>query len=140
MSTKREVRNNPRSCWNKAHDHEPMFILLGRDVAAPNAIRFWATARIQANENQEGDAQIEGARAIAAAMERFQSNGPKSYRTAWLVEKEIDGVVHYIKAEFMLNWTTSIDEALQLARREDAEALCEIVEDADAVREHEFEV
>lgn len=140
MSTKREVRNNPASCWNKAGEHEPVFVLLGRDVVAPNTIRFWATKRVQENKNEEGDAQITGARAVALEMEHFQSNGSKQYRTAWLIQKEIDGVTHYIKAEHMLNWTPSINDALQLARGEDAHALCNIVEDADAVRSYEFEV
>ena len=36
--TKRELLADPNSCLNRAADDEPVFVLLGRDPAAPFAI------------------------------------------------------------------------------------------------------
>lgn len=33
-------RSEPNSCWNKAGQYEPVFVLLGRDLATPATIRF----------------------------------------------------------------------------------------------------
>lgn len=43
METK--ANPGPHACFNRALADEPMFILLGRDRAAPDAIRAWVEAR-----------------------------------------------------------------------------------------------
>jgi hypothetical protein len=43
--TKREVLDaaaNGEGCLGRCHDDEPVFVLVGRDRAAPLAIRTWA--------------------------------------------------------------------------------------------------
>jgi len=44
------TKNNPGryDCYNNADPDEPMFVLLGRDRNAPNAVRQWAYDRGQA--------------------------------------------------------------------------------------------
>lgn len=66
------------------------------------------------------------------------STAPGVDQQAWLIEKMLNGNVHYISANYMLEWTDDPNKALRLARREDAEALCTIVEDADKIASHEW--
>jgi len=62
----------PSSCLNRARADEPIFVLLGRDIAAPTAIRAWCHARIQLGKNAEDDEQIREARDLALAIELLQ--------------------------------------------------------------------
>lgn len=48
----------PESCLNKARDDELLFVLLGRDVAAPNAVLAWISERLLRGKNRPGDEQI----------------------------------------------------------------------------------
>lgn len=48
----------PMSCLNRADDDELLFVLLGRDKAAPGAVRFWIEERIRLGKNTRTDAQI----------------------------------------------------------------------------------
>ena len=50
--------NDPNSCWNKAKDHEIVFVLIEKDESAPGTINDWCDRRIKAGKNTEGDAQI----------------------------------------------------------------------------------
>lgn len=59
---------NPDSCWNRADQNEWIFVLLGRDVAAPAAIEAWCQERIRLGKNTEDDPQIQEARACASYM------------------------------------------------------------------------
>jgi hypothetical protein len=61
--------HNPTSCINRAHDHEMTFVLLGRDAAAPVAIRAWIAERIRQGKNKLGDAQLREAEFCAVRME-----------------------------------------------------------------------
>jgi hypothetical protein len=45
------------------------FVLLGRDAAAPAAIRAWIVERIRLGKNQPGDEQIIEAEECARSME-----------------------------------------------------------------------
>lgn len=56
--------------------------------------------------------------------------------SGWLLEKMHNGSVHYIAADYVLEWTDDPIKALRLARRKDAEALCTIVEDCEKIAEH----
>lgn len=59
----------PNSCWNSARDNERVFVLLERDAAAPDTIRFWCSERVRLGKNQPADEQITSALALAAGME-----------------------------------------------------------------------
>jgi hypothetical protein len=61
-----------RSCWNKASKDEMVFVLLGRDKAAPHAIREWAKERIRLNKNKPDDQQVLEALNVAEFIERGQ--------------------------------------------------------------------
>jgi hypothetical protein len=62
--------SQPTSCLNIANSDERLFILLGRDPAAPRAVRAWAAARLFLGKNKFGDEQIQEALAAADAMDR----------------------------------------------------------------------
>lgn len=58
------------SCLNRARIDEMVFVLLGRDVAAPVAIRAWIAERIRLGKNAPDDAQILEAEYCALLMEK----------------------------------------------------------------------
>lgn len=60
---------DPTSCINRAVYNEMTFVLLGRDVAAPAAIRFWIAERIRLGKNTAYDPQLLEAEACARVME-----------------------------------------------------------------------
>ena len=66
--TKRELLADPNSCLNRAADDEPVFVLLGRDPAAPFAISAWIGGRVARKKNGYGDYQLLDAEAVADAM------------------------------------------------------------------------
>lgn len=66
---KREELTNPASCMMRAREDEMTFVLLGRDLAAPVAIKAWVAERIRLGKNKWNDAQIVEALACAAFME-----------------------------------------------------------------------
>lgn len=57
------------ACLDKVKDGEPIFVLLGRDRQAPEAIRAWADARDAAEGGPSGKTQ--DARAIAEQMATY---------------------------------------------------------------------
>ena len=61
--------NNLNSCLNKAMNEEMTFVLLGRDAAAPVAIRAWIAERVRLGKNRPDDAQILDAERCASIME-----------------------------------------------------------------------
>ena len=71
---KREELSNPNSCMSRARDDEMTFVLLGRDVAAPAAIRVWINERIRLGKNCSTDLQIMEAKCCVRVMAN-QSGG-----------------------------------------------------------------
>lgn len=69
MIRKTELED-PNSCLNRARDDEYVFVLMGRDAAAPATIRFWANERVRLGKNEVGDTQIVEALTAAQAMGR----------------------------------------------------------------------
>lgn len=67
---KRDELADPASCMSRAKDDEWTFVLLGRDKAAPVAIRAWAHERIKLGKNVASDTQIIEALECAKRMER----------------------------------------------------------------------
>jgi hypothetical protein len=70
---KRDELTNPASCMSRAFEDEWTFVLLGRDSAAPAAIRAWIAERVRLGKNRPSDAQLMEAEACARAMESEQS-------------------------------------------------------------------
>lgn len=60
---------NPHGCLARALPDEPIFALLGRDIAAPDTIRRWAQIRLEAGTEIE---QVHEALATADAMENWR--------------------------------------------------------------------
>lgn len=58
------------SCLNRAFESEMIFVLLGRDPAAPFAIRQWIAERIRLHRNTMNDKQILDALECAETMEK----------------------------------------------------------------------
>jgi hypothetical protein len=57
--------------------------------------------------------------------------------TGWMLEKSDKGANWFIGViDGMLGWTTDPNKGLRLARREDAEAIATICEDAERISEH----
>lgn len=67
---KSEEVAKPFSCFNKAKDNEMVFVLLGRDKAAPAAIRAWCLERVRLGKNKWGDFQITDALDCADSIRR----------------------------------------------------------------------
>lgn len=65
---KKDELSNPQSCLNLSRDNEMVFVLTGRDPAAPLAIRCWIDERIRIGKNKRDDAQLVEARNCAALM------------------------------------------------------------------------
>jgi hypothetical protein len=74
---KHDELTNPNSCMSRAKDDELTFVLLGRDAAAPHAIREWAAKRVGIGKNTMDDPQIIEALACAAQMEQEYWSKPK---------------------------------------------------------------
>ncbi|HLW67870.1 MAG TPA: hypothetical protein VKS79_21305 [Gemmataceae bacterium] len=69
---KHEELADPDSCMSKAKPNEWVFVLLGRDIATPYAIRAWAAERIRLGKNRQGDMQILEALRAADSIEEQQ--------------------------------------------------------------------
>jgi hypothetical protein len=67
---KHEELTNPQSCMSRAKDDEMTFVLLARDVAAPDTIRDWCQRRVLAGKNAWTDPQIVEALECAYEMEQ----------------------------------------------------------------------
>lgn len=66
---KRLELTDPASCMSRARDDEMTFVLLGRDTAAPAAIRAWIAERLRLGKNIPTDPQIIEAEECARKME-----------------------------------------------------------------------
>lgn len=72
---KAEELANPASCMSRAKDDEMTFVLLGRDICAPDVIRVWAAMRCARGKSKMDDPQIIEALACAETMERERGAG-----------------------------------------------------------------
>ncbi len=66
---KSQELSNSKSCLHKAESDEMLFVLLGRDAAAPDTMRFWVKRRIELGKNKITDPQVMEALNYAAYME-----------------------------------------------------------------------
>lgn len=80
---KREELTNPKRCMSRAQDEEMTFVLLGRDAAAPVAIRAWVKERIRLGKNKPADVQIVEAMVQAEAWEGPIFSAPAEPDSNW---------------------------------------------------------
>jgi hypothetical protein len=66
--------SDPQSCLNKARPDERLFVLLARDSAAPETIRYWVQRRLWLGKNKREDPQIVEALDCARLMEHEQDH------------------------------------------------------------------
>ena len=75
---KSEELTNPASCMSRAREDEMTFVLLARDIAAPDTIRYWVNKRLACGKNRLGDPQIQEALKCADVMEAAgEGSAPK---------------------------------------------------------------
>lgn len=72
--TKQELIDDPNSCWNKAADDEPLFVLRAKDPIAAQTVLAWAA--IAQIKGKHGDKRA-AARMIAEEMEAWRERGIK---------------------------------------------------------------
>lgn len=77
MATKVENILDPQSCWNRAENEEPVFILRANDYEAPAVVIMWANRYAikkggWAKMTYEQRAKFEGALRVAEAMRQWQ--------------------------------------------------------------------
>lgn len=63
--------SDSNSCLSKARKDELIFVLLERDMATPETIRFWCEKRIELGKNTASDEQILQALELAREIERL---------------------------------------------------------------------
>jgi hypothetical protein len=73
---KRDELSKRESCLNRAKDDEMIFVLIGRDVAAPEAIRAWCRQRIALEKNKPNDFQL--VKALSVARYMAENREPKA--------------------------------------------------------------
>jgi hypothetical protein len=66
---KKDELGQEHTCMRYAHPEEMVFVLLGRDPAAPAAIRAWVAERLRLGKNVDTDPQITEALECARVME-----------------------------------------------------------------------
>jgi hypothetical protein len=59
---KKDELSDPNSCFNKAGDDDMLFILLGKDHAAPAAVLAWIEERVRIERNLPDDPKLTEAR------------------------------------------------------------------------------
>lgn len=74
MAMKYQELANPNSCLNKAKDDEWLFVLLGRDLSAPVAVRAWIEDRVKRHLNTRDDAKIREAEAWILHVTKEQTH------------------------------------------------------------------
>lgn len=97
MRKKDELAPGGNTCMAHAHDEEMVFVLLGRDAAAPVAIRAWVAERLRLGKNVATDDQITEALACAATMEKEgrQWIDPRVEMIARILRDHIKGTEAY---------------------------------------------
>lgn len=73
--------SNPHSCLNRARDDEPVFVLLGRDICAPEVIEEWVRLRVESAKNSMTDPQIKEALDLADQMRAWRERLAREQRS-----------------------------------------------------------
>ena len=71
MATKREVLADPLSCWNKAGDDEPVFVLRAQDILAPWLVAEWANMVLQLGDGRDLPPKVSAAYSICNEMRKW---------------------------------------------------------------------
>lgn len=70
---KKDEIATPDSCLNKAKDDEPIFVLRGKDPAAPATLAKWINRRVELGLNDYGDRKTLEAANLMAEMQQYQA-------------------------------------------------------------------
>ncbi len=96
--------SNQTSCLNRAKNEEMIFVLLGRDPAAPGAIKEWCHLRIAHGKNKAGDGQIIDAMQCATSMEEYQM----------ILKKVKESEARESNLEFEKRLKASVEDAIKI--------------------------
>jgi len=66
----------PNDCYESADGDEPIFTLRGKDPAAAETVRVWATLRVRCGVNRFSDEKIQEAYAFADALDDWRETNP----------------------------------------------------------------
>lgn len=88
---KRDELTDPNSCMSRAKDDEMTFVLLGRDLAAPETVRFWIEERIRRGKNKRTDPQIVEAERWASTVIAEQVDAALAAHDRAVAEEEQGG-------------------------------------------------
>lgn len=125
---KRDELTDPRSCMSRAREDEWTFVLLGRDAAAPAAVREWIDERLRLGKNKGDDPQIEEARRWIIAVEAEHDS-----RRLELAEKKAAGGLSGGEAgEFAALQDAFFERVTTAARRRDLADLRRRVDEIEA--------
>jgi hypothetical protein len=69
---KKDELTEPNSCLNKAHDNEMLFVILERDPAAADTVRYWMQKRIELGLDTNDSPKLLTAASIVQRFEEFQ--------------------------------------------------------------------
>ena len=69
--TRSENLSDPNSCFNKANNDEPIFVLRAKDLTSIQVIAYWIHLRIQSKMNTRLDTKMQNARELMAEMEKY---------------------------------------------------------------------
>lgn len=71
---------DPNSCLNKANDEDFIFVLIQKDIAMADTIRFWCSKRIVMGKNKHDDPKIKEAMALADKLDEIHKVQPGSFK------------------------------------------------------------
>ena len=98
MSSK--ATDGPDSCYNRALNDEPMFVLLGRDPTAPFVVLFWCKLRTLLDPEGKDAAQIAEAHACTTALRDWAVKLGKTDQLGKAYEAFRMACLEVAKAEF----------------------------------------
>lgn len=75
--TKHEEKRDPDSCWNKALENEPVFVIRAKDPVCGLIVNLWCAIRINAGLNMRGDDKLTDAEHWIQMAERWRGKHPE---------------------------------------------------------------
>jgi hypothetical protein len=128
---KKQELNEPKSCLSRAREDEMLFVLLGRDAAAPATIRFWMEERIRLGKNTGEDEQITEAAMCATQMEMDwatpllakKKGAPVHILAALAIMVAIPLAVWFAKKQFTVRGAVIATQCSVPAREKEKEAV-----------------
>lgn len=99
--TKAEMLADPNSCWNRAKDDEPVFVLLGRDPEAPGTVDYWSRKRRE-RKGKAADADCLDAFYVSGSMIRYRRKQEKKTEQPTVIESIFTATIRtYINGQLV---------------------------------------